>query len=157
MLTLTFMPAGTSTGGLVLCNTSRSITELGVEVNHERVISIEHLATVLGGGAAALAQDFANQRNTISLRVRRGVDFTSPTPVAFADPEAAFLFALDQPAQFPGLGVLKIDVAGVTTTGTRYLLNTAVQRIQNKFEDLGIAPAFTYTFNGGLITDTSPF
>jgi hypothetical protein len=32
-----------------------------------------------------------------------------------------------------------------------------VQGIRNKFEDLGIAPAFDYTFNGGLITTTSPF
>jgi len=158
MLKLTFIPDGAPVAdGIVLCNTTRSLAELNVEFNHQRVISVEQIATALGGGAAAFAQDFSNQRNLLTLRVRRSVDFV---PVAFADPEAAFLFALDQPAKFPTTGILQIDLQG-TTTGTtqpaqRWMLNTAVKGIRNKFEDLGIAPAFDYQFDGGLITKNSP-
>ena len=153
MLTLTFFPDGTTTSTLVLCNTSRSITELDVKFNHKRVISVEQLATALGSGSAALAQDFANQRNTLALKVRRGIDFSS---VAFADPEAALLFALDQPARFTTTGALKIQVAGATTSATRWLLNCGVEGI-SLADWLGVAPAFDYTFNGGLITSTAPF
>ena len=157
MLTITYAPDGTSTwsAGLVLCNTTRSITELDVKFNHKRHIQIEQLALALGGGAAALAQDFANQRNTLSLKVRRGVDF-STTPVAFADPEAALAFALNQPALFTSTGALKIVLTGVTTNVTLYLLNVGVEGI-NMADWLGVAPAFEYTFNGGLITTTSPY
>ena len=157
MLTLTFAPDGTSawSAGKVLCNTSRSLTELNVEFNHQRSISIEQLAVALGSGSAALAQDFANWRNTIALTVRRGVDFTG---TAFADPEAALAFALQQPAQFPTTGTLQIKLQGVTTNTTLYLLNVGVQAIQLPQGGwLGIAPEFRYTFNGGLITPTSPF
>jgi hypothetical protein len=158
MLRLTFIPDGaTVADGVVLCNTTRSIAELNVEFNHQRVISIEQIATALGSGAAALAQDFSNQRNVLALRVRRSVDF-SATPVAFADPEAAFLFTLDQPTKFPTAGTLLIEVQGADTGLTRrWMLNTAVKGIRNKFEDLGIAPAFDYQFDGGLITPNSPF
>jgi len=155
MLTLTYAPDG-STGwgsGLVLCNTSRSLTELDVKFNHKRVISIEHLATALGSGAAGYAQDFANQRNTLSLKVRRGIDFSS---AAFADTEAALIFALDQPAAFTGTGALQIALAGTTTSAARYLLNVGIEGI-NLADWLGVAPAFDYTFNGGLITSSSPF
>ena len=157
MLTLTFAPDGATawTAGLVLCNTSRSITELNVEFNHERLISIEQVATALGSGVAGLAQDFANHRNTLALRVRRGVDFAGTT---FADPEAALAFALQQPAQFLSTGALQIKIQGVTTNVTLYLLNAAVKAIHlPKGDWLGVAPAFDYTFNGGLITTTSPF
>jgi len=155
MLALTFFPDGTTTSSLLLCNTSRSLTELDVKFNHRRVLTIEHLATVLGSGRAGLAQDFANHRHTLSLKVRRSVDF-SATPVPFADPEAALLFALDQPALFTTTGALKIQVTGTTTNATRWLLNCGVERIQLA-DWLGIAPAFAYTFNGGLITATAPF
>jgi len=156
MLTLTFAPDGSSgwSAGLVLCNTSRSITELDVKFNHKRVITVDHLAQALGSGLAGLAQDFGNQRNTLSLKVRRGVDFSS---AAFADPEAALIFALKQPALFTGTGALKIQVAGVTTSATVYLLNVGVEVIGFNYNDLGIAPAFDYTFNGGLISNTSPY
>ncbi|HSY18244.1 MAG TPA: hypothetical protein VK815_07925 [Candidatus Acidoferrales bacterium] len=159
MLKLTFIPDGAlPKDGIVLCNTTRSLAELNVEFNHQRVISVEQIATALGGGAAAFAQDFSNQRNVLSLRVRRSVDFTAPNPVAFADPEAAFLFTLDQPAYFPSTGILQIDILGATTGASqRWMLNTAVKGIRNKFEDLGIAPAFDYQFDGGLITPNSPF
>jgi hypothetical protein len=158
MLTLTYAPDGTSSwsNGIVLCNTSRSITELDVKFNHRRQISVEQLATVLGSGAAALAQDFSNWRHTFSLRVRRSVDFTSPTPVAFPDPEGALAFALNQPASFTATGTLRIQLVGVTTNTTLYLLNCAVEAI-NLEDWLGIGPAFQYTFNGGLISSTSPF
>ncbi|HEV2693418.1 MAG TPA: hypothetical protein VG347_11030 [Verrucomicrobiae bacterium] len=157
MLKLTFIPDGAPiSDGIVLCNTTRSIAELNVEFNHQRVISVEQIATALGGGVAALAQDFSNQRNVLALRVRRSVDF-SATPVAFADPEAAFLFTLDQPSKFPTTGVLQIEVQGTATSSKRWMLNTAVKGIRNKFEDLGIAPAFDYQFDGGLITSNSPF
>jgi len=153
MLKLTFFADGLTTSNLLLCNTSRSITELDVKFNHQRVLSIEQLATALGSGNAALAQDFANHRNTLSLRARRSVDFASS---AFADPEAALIFALDQPALFTTTGVLKIEVAGVTTSATRWLLNCGIQGL-NLADWLGVAPAFDYTFNGGLITPTAPF
>lgn len=157
MLTLTYAPDGstswTGSGALVLCNTTRSITELDVKFNHKRNISVEQLATALGSGAAALAQDLANWRNTLSLRVRRGVDFT---PTAFPDPEGALAFALQQPAQFPTTGTLRIQLVGVTTNTTLYLLNCAVEGI-NLADWLGQAPAFDYTFNGGLISSVSPF
>ena len=157
MLTLTFAPDGSAnwTAGKVLCNTSRSIAELGVELNHSRQITVEQLAQSIGSGGAGLAQDFGNWRNSLSLTVRRDVDFNS---AAFADPEAAFLFALDQPAVFATTGALKIVLTGVTTSATRYLLNTAVQAIQlPQGAWLGIAPAFRYTFNGGLISSTDPY
>jgi hypothetical protein len=157
MLTLTFAPDGATawSAGLVLCNTSRSITELNVEFNHQRSISIEQLATALGSGNAALAQDFANWRNTLALSVRRGVDFSN---AAFADPEAALAFALQQPASFATTGALQIKLQGVTTNVTLYLLNVAVQAIQLPQGGwLGIAPEFRYTFNGGLISGTSPY
>ncbi len=156
MLTITYAPDGTASwsAGLVLCNTSRSLSELDVKFNHKRSISVEQLATALGSGAAALAQDFANWRNTLSLKVRRGVDFTS---AAFPDPEGALAFALNQPAQFPTTGTLRIQLVGVTTNTTLYLLNCAVEAISSSYGDLGVAPAFDYTFNGGLISPTSPF
>jgi len=157
MLTLTYAPDGASTwtSQTVLCNTTRSLTELNVEFNHQRSISVEQLATALGSGTAGLAQDFGNWRNTLSLTVRRGVDFSN---AAFADPEAALAFALQQPAQFGTTGTLQIKLAGVTTNTTLYLLNVAVQAIQLPADGwLGVAPQFRYTFNGGLITGTSPF
>ncbi len=152
MLKLTFIPDGAPVGdGLVLCATTRSITELNVSFNHQRIIT----GYQLYGALTALALDMGNQRNLLSLRVRRSVDFAA---AAFADPEAAFLFALDQPAEFPGTGILQIEVVGASTASTkRWMLNTAVKAIANKFEDLGIAPAFDYTFDGGLITKDSPF
>jgi hypothetical protein len=155
MLTLTYAPDGSSSwsSGIVLCNTSRSVTELDVKFNHRRQISVEQLATALGSGTAALAQDFSNWRHTFSLKVRRGVDFTN---TAFPDPEGALVFALNQPASFTTTGALKIALAGVTTNTTLYLLNCAVEAI-NLDDWLGIAPAFQYTFNGGLISTTSPF
>ena len=156
MLKLTFIPDGVlPTDGMVLCNTTRSLAELNVEFNHQRVISVEQIATALGGGAAAFAQDFSNQRNLLTLRVRRSVDFSAN---AFADPEAAFVFTLIQPSKFPSTGTLQIEVQGATTPSTRlFMLNTAVKGIRNKFEDLGIAPAFDYSFDGGLIAPNSPF
>lgn len=157
MLTLAYAPDGTSSwsasGVLVLCNTSTSITELDVKFNHKRSISIEQLATALGSGTAALAQDFSNQRNTLSLKVRRGVDFTNTD---FPDPEGALAFALQQPAQFPATGTLRIQLVGVTTNTTLYLLNCAIEGI-SLADWLGAAPAFDYTFNGGLISTASPF
>jgi hypothetical protein len=155
MLQLTFIPDGALLAdGILLCASSRSLAELNVKFNHQRIISLEQLATALGSGAAALAQDFANWRNILDLRVRRDVDFSA---VKFPDPEAAFIFALDQPASFPTTGILQIKVTGVSTTATRWLLNTAVKGIENRFEDLGVAPAFDYQFDGGLITKDSPF
>jgi len=155
MLQLTFAPDGSSGwgSGLILCNTTRSITELDVKFNHRRHIQVDQLALALGSGAAGLAQDFGNQRNTLSLKVRRGVDFSA---AAFADPEAALVFALDQPALFTNTGALKIVLTGVTTSVTRYLLNCGVEGI-NMPDWLGVAPAFDYTFNGGLISSSSPF
>lgn len=156
MLQLTFIPdGGTSADQVVLCNTSRSLTELNVEFNHQRQVTVSQLAAALGSGQAALAQDLGNQRNTLSLRVRRSVDFTN---TAFPDPEGALAFALQQPASFPTTGTLIITLAGAGGTNvTLYMVNTAVQGIRNRYEDLGVSPAFDYTFNGGLITTTSPF
>jgi hypothetical protein len=156
MLKLTFIPDGQPLDeGLVLCETSLSLAELNVSFDHSRVVSVEQLATALGSGAASLAQDFANWRHVLSLRARRTVDFSGDH---FADPEAAFLFSLQQPQSFPSTGVLQIDVQGaVTPATTLWLLNVAVQAIRNKFEDLGIAPAYDYTFTGGLITNSNPF
>jgi len=158
MINLAYAPDGSSSwsaaGVLVLCNTSRSLTELDVKFNHKRSVSVEQLATALGSGSAALAQDFGNWRNTLSLKVRRGLDFTS---AAFVDPEAALAFALQQPAQFPTTGTLRIQLVGqVSTKVTLYLLNCAVEGI-SLADWLGTAPAFDYTFNGGLISTVSPF
>lgn len=154
MLTLTYAPDGTGSwsSGIVLCNTSRSITELDVKFNHRRQIAIEQLATALGSGTAALAQDFGNWRNTLSLRVRRSQDFSANT---FADPEAALAFTLNQPANFTTTGSLRIQLVGTTTNTTLFLLNCAVEAI-NLDDWLGIGPAFQYTFNGGLISTSDP-
>lgn len=158
MLTITYAPDGTTSwsNGLVLCNTSRALSELDVKFNHKRSLSVEQLAQTLGSGAAALAQDFANWRNTLTLKVRRAVDLTLPAGVAFPDPEGALAFALQQPAQFPTTGTLRIQLVGVTTSVTLYLLNCAVESI-TLADWLGNAPAFDYTFNGGLISNSSPF
>jgi hypothetical protein len=154
MLTLTFVPTGAAvSAGLVLCNTSRSLAELNVRFNHKRVISVDNLATALGAGTAAFAQDFANWRHTLALTVRRNVDFTGAT---FPDPEGALVFALQQPNAFPASGILQIQLQGTTTTTTLWLLNTAVEAIALA-DWLGVAPSFDYTFNGGLITNTNPF
>ena len=154
MLTLTFIPTGGNAGdGLVMCNSSRSLADLQVKFNHKRVVSVENLATALGSGTAALAQDFANWRHTLSLTARRGVDFTGTT---FPDPEGALAFALQQPASFPGPGILQIGLAGTSTNTTLWMLNTVVDGI-DLTDWLGIAPSFTYSFNGGLITANSPF
>lgn len=154
MLRLTFIADNTlPTEGLVLCETSRSLAELDVKFNHRRQITVDNLCTALGSGAAALAQDFSNHRNTLSLKVRRDVDFAN---AAFDDHEDAFLFTLDQPAKFLGIGVLKIELIGAVTNAARYLLNCGVEAI-SLADNLGIAPAYDYTFNGGLITENSPF
>ena len=155
MLTITYAPDGTAdwSAGLVLCNTSRSLTELDVKFNHQRLIRVEQLATALGSGTAGLAQDFANWRNTLSLKVRRSADFTG---AAFPDPEGALAFALNQPGQFPTTGTLRLQLVGITTNTTLYLLNCAVAGI-TLADWLGNAPAFDYTFNGGLISTSSPF
>ena len=154
MLKITFIPDGTTTSNLVLVNTSRSISELDVRLNHRRVISVQDLVPTTGTINAALAQDLGNHRNTLSLKVRRSVDLTA-TPVAFADPEAALLFALDQSALFVGTGFLKIELTGATTSATRFLLNCAVEAIELT-DWLGVGPAFQYNFNGGLFSTTSP-
>jgi hypothetical protein len=151
MLTLTYAPDGTSswTSGIVLCNTSRSISELEVKFNHKRILQGE-----AGFGAAAMAFfDKGNVTNTLSLKVRRGVDFSS---AAFADPEGALAFALQQPASFPSTGCLQIKLQGVVTNVTLYLLNCAVEGI-SLTDWLGNAPAFDYVFSGGLISTISPF
>jgi hypothetical protein len=155
MLTLTYAPDGSSSwsAGIVLCNTTRSITELEVKFQHKRQLTIEELAVALGSGTAALAQDFANWRHILSLTVRRNVDFTN---TAFPDPEGALNFALNQSAQFPTTGTLRIQLVGVTTNATNYLLNCGVETIDLS-DWLGASPAFKYTFNGGLISNTSPF
>jgi hypothetical protein len=85
--------------------------------------------------------------------VRRSVDFT---PAAFPDPEGALAFALQQPASFGTTGTLQIKLVGTTTNVTLYLLNCAVEGI-SLADWLGVGPAFEYTFNGGLISTTSPF
>lgn len=154
MFTLTFIPSGLSVAdGLVLCNTSRSLAELNVRFNHRRVMAVEPLATALGAGTAALAQDFANWRHTLALTVRRNVDFAG---VTFPDPEGALAFALQQPSSFPTTGVLQLQLQGTRTNLTLWLLNTAVESMVLA-DWLGVAPSFDYTFNGGLITATSPF
>lgn len=154
MFTLTFIPTGaTVADGLVLCNTTRSLAELNVRFNHRRVVAVEQLAVALGSGTAALAQDFANWRHTLALTVRRNVDFTG---VTFPDPEGALAFALLQPNSFPATGVLQLQLQGTSTNTTLWLLNTVVDAIALA-DWLGVAPSFDYTFNGGLITATSPF
>ncbi|MGA2243817.1 MAG: hypothetical protein ABSH48_02365 [Verrucomicrobiota bacterium] len=152
MLTLTYAPDGTSSwsAGIVLCNTTRSLSELDVRFNHKRIIQSE-----AGFGAAAMSLfDQANWQNTLSLKIRRSQDFSAN---AFPDPEGALAFALQQPASFPTTGCLRIQLQGVTTNVTLYLLNCGLESIQSNYNDLGIAPAFEYTFNGGLISTTSPF
>jgi hypothetical protein len=157
MTTIQYAPDGTTSwtaaAVLTLCNTSRSITELDVKFNHKRSIQTEP-----GFGAAAAAFfDNQNQQNTLSLKVRRSVDFTSPAPVAFPDPEGALAFALQQPTSFPTTGALRIQLAGAGGTNTTlYLLNCGVQAIALS-DWLGEAPAFEYTFTGGLISTASPF
>jgi hypothetical protein len=125
------------------------MTELEVKFNHKRVLQTEP-----GFGAAAMAVfDQQNAQNTLSLKVRRGVDFTS---AAFADHEAALAFALTQPAAFPTTGALQIKLQGVTTNTTLYLLNCGLEGL-NLADWLGSAPAFDYVFHGGIISPMSPF
>ena len=137
----------------MLCNTSRSLAELEVKFNHKRQITVEQLAQAISGGGAGLALDMGNVRHTLSLKVRRALDFTS---AAFPDPEGALAFALTQPQSFPTTGCLRLQLVGTTTNTTLYLLNVGVEGI-NLADWLGEAPAFEYQFNGGLISNTSPF
>lgn len=153
MLQITYAPDGATswTGGtsLVLCNTSRPLAELDVKFNHKRLLT----PYALYGAAQSLMVDYGNIRNTLSLKVRRALDFSS---TAFPDPEGALAFALQQPAQFATTGALQIKLVGTSTTVTLYLLNCGVEGL-SLADWLGNAPAFDYTFNGGLITTTSPF
>ncbi len=153
MLTISYAPDGASSwsggGVIVLVQTSRSLAELDVKFNHKRLIQTEQ-----GFGAAAAAFfDKANAQNALSLKVRRGVDFTS---APFPDPEGALAFALQQPASFPSTGCLRIQMVGTTTNQTLYMLNASVGAL-SLADWLGNAPAFDYVFNGGIITATSPF
>jgi hypothetical protein len=92
-------------------------------------------------------------RNLLSFDVRRDSDYT---PAKFPDPEGALLFALGHPAVLPGTGILQIQLAGVSTTATRWLLNCSLD-VLSLSDWLGVAPLFQYTFNGGQITATNPF
>ena len=153
MLTLLYAPDGTASwsgaGVLTLCNTTRSLTEMDIKFNHSRIIQTES-----GFGSAAKAFfDNQNWQNSLSLRVRRGVDFSA---VAFPDPEGAFSFALQQPTRFPTTGNLQIKLVGTTTNTTLYLLNCALEGL-NLADWLGTAPSFEYNFVGGLVSLTSPF
>ena len=149
MFTATFYPDSNRSAPVVLCNTSRSLTEMNVTLNQRRLT--EH---VRGYGAAVdLAIDRGNLRNLLSFDVRRDADYT---PTKFADPEGALLFALDHPNYLPGTGSLKISLAGVTTTATRWLLNCSLDVLEMP-DWLGTAPLFKYTFNGGAFTATAPF
>jgi len=154
MLTLTFVPTGsTPANGVLLCNTSRSLTEMNVKFNHKRITNVENLAIQVGNGQAAYARDFANWRNTLSLTVRRSQNFAG---TAFADEEAAFAFTLQQPTSFPTAGILQIALVGTVTNTTLWLLNCVVETITLN-DRLGVAPSFNYNFNGGIITNVSPF
>ena len=145
--------SGTAPAGKVLCDSSRSYAEIDLAWNHQRATDIAQIATVLGASAAAYGRDFANWRNTLALTCRREKNLSG---TAFADYEAALVFALEHPADFAGAGTLKLEMVGTTTNQTRYLLNVVLQDLQ-LVDPLGIAPAFRYTFNGGLISSSSPF
>lgn len=149
MFTATFYPDATPGAPVLLCNTSRSLTELNVVLNHKQIM--DH---VPGYGAAFdLAIDMGNDRNLLSFDVRRDSDYA---PAKFVDVEAAFLFAMDHPPLIRGTGILKIVLAGVTTSATRWLLNAYAETLSMP-DWLGIAPLFKYSFNGGQITATNPF
>jgi hypothetical protein len=149
MFTATFYPDSAPGSPVVLCNTSRSLTEMNVTLNQRRLT--EH---VQGYGAAFdLAIDRGNVRNLLSFDVRRDSDYT---PAKFPDPEAALLFALGHAAVLPGTGILQIQLAGVTTNATRWLLNCSLD-VLDLSDWLGVAPLFKYTINGGQITAVSPF
>ena len=88
----------------------------------------------------------------LTLKVRRDKDFAG---TAFPDPEGALAFALRQPGYFARTGTLRIQLQGVVTNTTLYLLNVGVQGI-SMADWLGVAPSFDYHFNGGLISTVSP-
>lgn len=149
MFTVTFYPDANRSAAVVLCNTSRSLTEMNVTLNQRRLTE-----QARGYGAAfATAIDRGNLRNELSFDVRRDADYT---PTKFADPEGALLFALDHPNYLPGTGTLKLSLAGVTTTATRWLLNCSLEVLEMP-DWLGTAPLFKYRFNGGAFTGTEPF
>lgn len=149
MLTLTFYPDTNRSVPVILCNTSRSLTEMNLRLNQRRGTEI-----FLGYGAAyATAIDRGNVRNVLSVDVRRDSDYT---PAKFPDPEGALVFALDHPNYLPGTGTLKLSLTGVTTSATRWLLNCSLDTLEMP-DWLGTAPLFKYTFNGGAFTATAPF
>jgi hypothetical protein len=151
MFTATFYPDSAPGSPVVLCNTTRALTEINLAFNHQRVTE-----SVAGYGAASgTAIDRGNIRNTISFDVRRSADGES-TPVAFTDAGAAFLYAVQQPVSLPGTGILQLAVPTNGGTGTIWLLNCSIERLEVP-DFLGVAPLFKYTFNGGLITTTKPF
>ena len=148
MFTATFYPDSNPSAPIVLCNTTRALTEVGLAFNHRRLTE-----NVQGyGSSIATAIDRGNVRNTISFDVRRAAD---DTPTAFTDAGAAFLYSILHPAELPGTGNLKLVVPTNGGTTTIWLLNCSIERFEVP-DFLGVAPLFKYTFNGGLITESTP-
>ena len=148
MFTATFYPDSNPSAPIVLCNTTRALSEVGLTFNHQRVT--EKLTGY--GAAVGTAIDRGNVRNTISLDVRRGVD---DTLTGFADAGAAFLYAIQHPAEIPGTGNLKMSVPTAGGSTVIWLLNCEISRFEVP-DFLGVSPLFKYTFNGGLITTSTP-
>jgi hypothetical protein len=148
MFTATFYPDANPSAPIVLCNTTRALAEIALTFNHQRVTD-----KVQGYGAPfGTAIDRGNVRNTISFDVRRS---QNDTPAAFVDAGAAFLYALQHPAEIPGTGNLQLVVPTNGGTTTIWLLNCEIARFEVP-DFLGVAPLFRYTFNGGQITTSTP-
>lgn len=139
---------GTTT---VLSDSTRSLAEHNIKLNHQRALQIEEMFAA----AYKFSADQKNQRNRISFDVYRSKN-TAGTE--FVDPEAAFVFALDHLQADAGLGAsgtLKMTFQGAITAQTRYLHKALLEVCDLVDASTGVSIGLSYTFNGAQI-DSSP-
>ena len=132
----------------MLCESSRSLAEHNITLNHRRVNQVSDLLRA----DYAAGFDRGNRRNVFSFEVTRAVDDKG---IEFADAEAALLYALDHPQNLPSGGTLEIFLQGRLTTAKRWLDNALIEAT-DLTEPMGVALKWRYTFNGGELLKDEP-
>lgn len=132
----------------LLCDSSRSLAEHNIRLNGRQIVDVVDLVR------AEFAEGFyrGNRRTLLSFNVRRDVDFDGK---AFADPEAAFAFALDQPDRFAAEGLVRLTLAGSKSNFIRWLDNAFIEA-SDLSEVMGVANLYQYTINAGAVSKTKP-
>lgn len=133
---------------VLLCNSTRSLAEHNIRLNHRRVIEVvDFVRADFGTGFYR-----GNRRNTLSFDVRRDVDLDSKP---FRDPEEAFVFALDHGDAFDAEGLIRLTLAGPKSSAIRWMQNAFVES-SDLSQVLGVANAYSYTINAGAILKAKP-